>query len=275
MHQLNPFFFLPFIFNWTIFCLFMIILWTGYLLSVFIIRKYVSKIDISPEVLNGIKVGLRLTCILVVFFAFVYMSPGLFPGGIPQEISTIIAAITGTIVALSTTTVIQNFIAGIYVILSKPFKPGDLIRIGDQEGIVEEISLNHTKIQRSSGIYHYVSNRAIINSKIINYSIPDEEFIEMQRNQELTLKKIFTQKTITRYVFKLELPKENPARVKKALKKACEKFKDAFMMTPEFVTTALTHKAIISFILVDENPETILQNKPKFIEEIYLQLFSK
>ena len=262
-------------FNWIIFLIVFGAIYVIYVLTSFFIRLGLKKAELNLDVINGIKAAMRLISIVAIFVVFIYMSPFLFPGGVPQEIAIIIAAVTGTIIALSTTSVIQNFIAGLYIIITRPYGVGDLIRIGAREGVVEEISLNHTKIRRPSGIQHYLSNQSIINSKIINFTITEKRLGKIMGKPEASLKKEFLKKEVVRYVFNLELPKEDPVRTKKILKEVSEKYANIFLYPPEFITASYIHKVIVSFTLITDDPLVIFVNRPKFVEDIYSKLFKK
>ncbi|MHA1797337.1 MAG: mechanosensitive ion channel family protein, partial [Candidatus Helarchaeota archaeon] len=218
--------------------------------------------------------GIRLVCIILTFIIFIYMSPWLFIGGIPPEIAVILASITGTIITLSSITVIQNFIAGLYIVSTRPYGIGDYIKIGGHEGIVEEISLNHTKLRMPSGLRYYISNSSVINSKIINYNISREKFQQIMKKFNPSLKESFLKTEIVRYAFTLELPKENPLRTRQILKEICKKYEKILNHQIEFKTIALTHKAIINFILNASDPVTIMEVKPQLIQDIYQKLFS-
>ena len=246
-----------------------------YFLLVYLVKRYLTKEHLSLDIINGIKVGLRIFAIIFSFVTFFFMSPWLFGSAITQEFALIIATITGTIIALSTTTVIQNFIAGLYIIITRPYEIGHLIKIGDREGVVEEISLNHTKLRMASKIHHYISNKTIINSKIINYTVDKEKILNIRGDFGAFLKEALLEKEIVKYVFYLELPKENPTRTKTILKEICDKYQKIFHYPPKFMIMGFKYKVKITFVMIAEDPHLILHQKPKFIKDVYLKLFGK
>ena len=110
-----------------------------YFLLIYLVKRYLTRENLSLDIINGIKVGLRVFAIIFSFVTFFFMSPWLFGSAITQEFALIIATITGTIVALSTTTVIQNFIAGLYVIITRPYAlPGPGLLKGIFRGLQHE-----------------------------------------------------------------------------------------------------------------------------------------
>lgn len=71
------------------------------------------------------------------------------------------AGIWWAIFALASKDIIANLLWSLSIILSKTFEIGDTIRIKWVEGIVEEISLNYTKVMSSEGKVVYIPNRTI------------------------------------------------------------------------------------------------------------------
>ncbi|MFX0103232.1 MAG: mechanosensitive ion channel domain-containing protein [Candidatus Hodarchaeota archaeon] len=255
---------------WAIFAISLVLILVLYKIILYFTRKTVGRY--SEDLLNGVKFVLRLVFIIVGFSIFSALSTNLIPGGIPNEIALIIAAVTGTVFALSTTTVVQNFIAGLYIILTRPYRIGHLIKIGDREGIVEEISLNYTKLRRQAGVFDLISNQSVISAKILNYTITRAEHDRITGKGNEDLKSTLLEKEITRYAFDLTFPKMDPLKLKEILNGVAEKYDDRFKYKPEFVTAGFLRWPIVSFILVSDDPETILRHKPDFVKEIFSSL---
>ncbi len=76
----------------------------------------------------------------------------------------------------------SNIISGIFIVIFKPFRVGDLIRVGQSHyGIVEDITLRHTVIQNFENKRVIVPNAVISADTVINESIVDSKvcrFIE-------------------------------------------------------------------------------------------------
>jgi len=110
--------------------------------------------------------------ILILFFAVL-----IWLDNIGFRVTTVLAGlgIGGIAVALATQKSIENFIGALTLLLSAPVRVGDLCRIGDQMGIVEEIGLRATKL------------RTLEQSVVI---IPNAEFSSMQI-ENLTGRKSF------------------------------------------------------------------------------------
>ncbi|MDI6874506.1 mechanosensitive ion channel family protein [Candidatus Solincola sp.] len=64
--------------------------------------------------------------------------------------------------------VIENFLAGITIILQRPFVIGDAVRFGDVEGVVEDVRVRDTIICMFDGRKAYVPNRSLFSGMVIN-----------------------------------------------------------------------------------------------------------
>jgi small-conductance mechanosensitive channel len=65
---------------------------------------------------------------------------------------------------------VGNFLAGLYIMISRPFMVMDYVRIGDIEGEVREITINYTKIYTPTHNIMEIPNRKVLDSTILNYS---------------------------------------------------------------------------------------------------------
>lgn len=88
------------------------------------------------------------------------------------NINTFLASfgIVGLIIGLSSQTIISNFIAGIIIIIEKPFKRGDIIDIVSLQGTVEDISIRSTRVKSLDGKLITIPNSTFNTSPVINYS---------------------------------------------------------------------------------------------------------
>lgn len=70
---------------------------------------------------------------------------------------------------------VSNILAGILIILSKPFKLGDTIKVADNmQGRVWDISLRHTVIRDYDNNMIVIPNSVINKEKLFNYNLGDE-----------------------------------------------------------------------------------------------------
>lgn len=75
-----------------------------------------------------------------------------------------------------------NIISGLFIVIFKPFRVGDLIKVGDRDyGIVEDITLRHTVLNSFENKRIIIPNSVISNETILNDSIEETKickFIE-------------------------------------------------------------------------------------------------
>jgi small-conductance mechanosensitive channel len=84
------------------------------------------------------------------------------------------AGILAIIIGFAGQHAFSNIISGIFIIIFKPFRVGDLIRIGDVYfGTVDDITLRHTVIVNFENKRIIIPNSIISNETVINDSIED------------------------------------------------------------------------------------------------------
>ncbi len=103
------------------------------------------------------------------------------------------AGILVAILGLATQRAFSNIISGIFIVSFKPFRVGDLIKVGSVEaGTVEDITLRHTVIVTFENRRIIIPNAVISDEVIVNSSINDEatcEFVELGISYESDLDK--------------------------------------------------------------------------------------
>lgn len=62
--------------------------------------------------------------------------------------------------------IIENFLAGILILLREPFQIGDYIETEDEDGTVEHVSVRNTHIRRSDGVRIVVPNAVLFSTPI-------------------------------------------------------------------------------------------------------------
>ncbi|TFF86731.1 MAG: mechanosensitive ion channel [Promethearchaeota archaeon] len=246
-----------------------------YKIVLYLIKRSARLGNIPPDVINGVKMVVRLISAIVIIILIINFIQ------LPSEITLAISAIIGSAVGFGSIQAVQNFISGLYIIITHPFGIGNLLAIGDNEGIVTEISLNYTKVLNPAGERIMISNRNVLNSNIINHTIEVEKEKGKQKDKKSiidlkSISKIIIGEEITRYVFYLELPRDNPDRLMKILDETANDWESEFDGNkPQFILSNLTNFAIYGIVLISEKPETILKKRPLFVKDIYRRIFKK
>lgn len=137
-----------------------------------------------------LKNALRFIVVLVTIGAIIYVIPSI------KHMAVTLFAGAGILVAilgLATQRAFSNIISGIFIVSFKPFRVGDIIKIGDlHSGAVEDITLRHTVILTFENRRVIVPNSIISEETIVNSSIEDEatcQYVEVGVSYESDLDK--------------------------------------------------------------------------------------
>lgn len=82
-----------------------------------------------------------------------------------------VTSIAGVILALAAQQIGQNLLAGILILLERPFVTGDTIEVGGDMGEVKRVSLVSTVLLTPEGLRKLVPNSAILGATVTNYSV--------------------------------------------------------------------------------------------------------
>lgn len=93
------------------------------------------------------------------------------------------AGILAAIVGFASQQAFANIVGGIFIVFFKPFRVGDVIKVGNENpGTVEDITLRHTVINSFENRRIIIPNSIISSATILNSSITDEKvciFLEL------------------------------------------------------------------------------------------------
>lgn len=84
----------------------------------------------------------------------------------PVTLITLVGAI-GLAFGLAVQDILKNFFSGIYLLVERPFRVGDVIRVKDQQGTVEHIGVRTTTLQTPDNVHVLVPN-AIIFAEVVS-----------------------------------------------------------------------------------------------------------
>ena len=94
-------------------------------------------------------------------------------GSLGIDVTSLIALVSvfSLAVSLAVQDVLGNVAGGMVLLFSKPFTLGDYVATEDGEGVVEEITLTHTKLDTVDGQRVMLPNSRLVAGKIVNYSV--------------------------------------------------------------------------------------------------------
>lgn len=83
------------------------------------------------------------------------------------------AGIMVAMIGLAAQQAFSNIISGIFIVIFKPFRVGDMITVGTRMGVVEDITLRHTMIKSFENKRIIIPNSVMSSETIVNDSIED------------------------------------------------------------------------------------------------------
>jgi hypothetical protein len=160
--------------------------------------------------------------------------------------------------------------------VTHPFAVGDYIRIGDSEGMVQEISLNYTRLLKADGSSILFPNNRVLESSVTNFRIEKKELQEEEAVEPNTARRKILHHIIdainideiVRYVFELEFSREIEV-LTKVFDAVCERWTGTFGFPPAYWLSNVSYLTLTySFVIYAEDPRKILDHKADFMEDI-------
>ena len=105
---------------------------------------------------------------LLLYVTVVLTSAGVM--GIPMTSFVTLLASAGVAISLAMQGALSNFVGGITMLLLKPFKAGDYVKIGDIEGTAQVIGVFYTELVMPDNRHISLPNSSLTNTAIVNYT---------------------------------------------------------------------------------------------------------
>ncbi|MCP4762438.1 MAG: mechanosensitive ion channel [archaeon] len=275
----------------TYYAIFFIIIQMVFRIIIIAINRGAKKHLFPADAINGIKLLLRILCWFIIFIAFIALIQ------IPEGVIVSISSISGIIIGFASTEIMSQVISGIYLITAKPFGVYDLVKIDATVGIVQEIGMNYTILQKFDGTIVKIPNKKILDSKITNYTIKmtqelEKRQINVKASEKLAvvtpedakkgdvdwdkakevlgdLSDFILENEITRYTFEIEIDLGiQPSEVIEKINGVCKNFTSVYDYTPLFYIMDLGYRAKFHFQIFCTNPHVILLNQDNFLKDI-------
>jgi small conductance mechanosensitive channel len=78
------------------------------------------------------------------------------------------AGVVGVAVGFGAQSLVKDYFTGFFILLEDQIRTGDVVKLGDHAGLVEEINLRHVRLRDYDGNVHFVPNGMI--SSVVNMS---------------------------------------------------------------------------------------------------------
>ena len=90
--------------------------------------------------------------------------------GIPLTSFVTLLASAGVAISLALQGALSNFVGGLLMLILKPFKAGDYVKVGDVEGTVRTVGVFYTELATPDNRHISLPNSSLTNTAIVNYS---------------------------------------------------------------------------------------------------------
>jgi small conductance mechanosensitive channel len=87
------------------------------------------------------------------------------------------AGVFSIMIGFAVKDVAANFVSGIFILMDRPFAPGDYIAVGNYSGTVQNISLRSTTLITADGPMVHIPNSMLTAEPTINYSLAEHRRI--------------------------------------------------------------------------------------------------
>ncbi len=140
-----------------------------------VMSRYVNRsaelLQVDPTAFNFLKNGINFLVLLLASILIFFSIPRLRNVGVTLFAS---AGIIAAIIGFASQHAFGNIISGTFIVIFKPFRVGDIIKIGrDMMGRVEDITLRHTVIRNFENRRIIIPNSNISSQTIVNSDIVD------------------------------------------------------------------------------------------------------
>lgn len=130
------------------------------------------KLDVTlVRYVNSI-IGVALTILLLIAILSLF--------GVETASFAGVLAAAGVAIGMAWSGLLSNFAAGVFMIILRPFKVGDMITAGGVTGTVTEVGLFATAIDTADNIRNFVGNSKIFGDTIQNYTANDFRRVDLE-----------------------------------------------------------------------------------------------
>jgi small conductance mechanosensitive channel len=121
-----------------------------------------ARVDLGTQIL--VKRGLLVAWVVVTLLVVLGIL-GVNPTGLVA-----VAGAVGLAFSLAIQDILKNFFSGVYLLLERPFRVGDTIRVKDQQGVVENVGVRTTVLRTQDNVQVLVPNATIFGEVVTNHT---------------------------------------------------------------------------------------------------------
>jgi small-conductance mechanosensitive channel len=212
------------------------------------LRRFAKRARLERGVSNNLILTFRILILIGSIVSIVRV------GGLDTQWFLAFSALGGAAVGFASTQTIGNFIAGLYLLAARPFKVGDYVRLGTVEGIVQEITINYTKILTIGNNVVSLINLQILQREITNYLYESGDATNL-------------------YCYTFEIGFDHSVSIEKTAEifnQVFERYRHMLPKKPGYMLTRSgAFERVYMVYLYVRKPEEIFDLRPRIAEEVF------
>jgi small conductance mechanosensitive channel len=142
---------------------------------VLVVGRFLRRVTLRAAVRTSIDVQLRtlVNNVFTIATMVVAVLAALTAAGLPINVLLTFGGLGSLALGLAFQDLLRNILAGIFLLIERPFRIGDWITVGDQSGSVQTIQLRTTALRTGDGKLAILPNLAAFSSTVVNASAYD------------------------------------------------------------------------------------------------------
>jgi small-conductance mechanosensitive channel len=214
--------------------------------------RYLSRFGKRARLERNVTNNLVLTFRILILIGAVLAISRI--GGLQPEWILSISAIGGAALGFASQKTLGNFLAGLFLLAARPFKVGDYVRLGTVEGVVQEMTLNYTKVLTIGNNTVSISNLQTMDRDITNYTV------ESRKNFSLYC-----------YTFEIGFDHSVPTnKIAEIFNEVFERFQHGLPRRPQAtLTRSDAFTRVYTIYLYVEHPEDVFTLRPQISDETF------
>ena len=121
-----------------------------------------ETLDMSMRVFSG-KIVRALAVVLAILIALTLI-------GIDITVLSVFGGALGVGLGLGLQKIASNYVSGFVILLDRSIRPGDLVTIGERQGVVADIKARYTVLRGLDGTEAIIPNDTIISNTVLNHT---------------------------------------------------------------------------------------------------------
>lgn len=246
------------------------------------LKNRLKRLNISGEARTGIVIVVRI----LFFILAVLLIVNAFGPDVAALVS--LSTLFGTALGLAFSQAVSGIVNGLYILVARPFRVGDYVRIGKREGIVTDITLNFTQIIQPDETRLRIPNTSILTSEITNFRVDISHLIqdvtkERLESEDYTLRshlssvisklRAYTQsQDAYRYTFDIVVHFSfDHLRARRHFNRIVENWSDVFLKRPTYQVWGSEVQGIqYRFTILVTEPRELLEHVANFMDQLLL-----